>query len=105
MKSSRPFYYLSHPILSVIYDTIINIDFIQWPIRHGIIDDWDLMERFYEQVIFKYLRCEPEDHYFLLVSILSVVLSNLEKLLILYCQYIGSRLRSQCTLGASTYVM
>ena len=27
------------------------------------------MERFYEQTIFKYLRCEPEDHYFLLVSI------------------------------------
>ena len=26
------------------------------------------MERFYEQTIFKYLRCEPEDHYFLLVS-------------------------------------
>lgn len=25
------------------------------------------MERFYEQTIFKYLRCEPEDHYFLLV--------------------------------------
>lgn len=39
----------------------------QWPIRHGIIEDWDLMERFMEQIIFKYLRAEPEDHYFLLV--------------------------------------
>ncbi len=39
----------------------------QWPIRHGIVEDWDLMERFMEQVIFKYLRAEPEDHYFLLV--------------------------------------
>lgn len=26
------------------------------------------MERFMEQVIFKYLRAEPEDHYFLLVG-------------------------------------
>lgn len=26
------------------------------------------MERFLEQAIFKYLRSEPEDHYFLLVS-------------------------------------
>lgn len=26
------------------------------------------MERFWEQCIFKYLRAEPEDHYFLLVS-------------------------------------
>lgn len=40
---------------------------LQWPIRHGIVEDWDLMERFMEQVIFKYLRAEPEDHYFLLV--------------------------------------
>jgi len=39
----------------------------QWPIRHGIVEDWDLMERFLEQAIFKYLRAEPEDHYFLLV--------------------------------------
>lgn len=41
---------------------------LQWPIRHGIVEDWDLMERFMEQVIFKYLRAEPEDHYFLLVG-------------------------------------
>ena len=42
--------------------------FPQWPIRHGIVEDWDLMERYMEQVIFKYLRAEPEDHYFLLVN-------------------------------------
>lgn len=40
---------------------------VQYPIRHGIVEDWDLMERFWEQCIFKYLRAEPEDHYFLLV--------------------------------------
>lgn len=40
----------------------------KWPIRHGQVDDWDLMERFYEQAIFKYLRAEPEDHYFLLTE-------------------------------------
>ncbi|XP_060229756.1 actin-related protein 3B isoform X3 [Meriones unguiculatus] len=38
----------------------------KWPIRHGIVEDWDLMERFMEQVVFKYLRAEPEDHYFLM---------------------------------------
>ena len=32
------------------------------------------MERFYEQVIFKYLRAEPEDHYFLLVCIFVVTI-------------------------------
>lgn len=41
---------------------------VNYPIRHGMIDDWDQMERYWEQSIFKYLRAEPEDHYFLLVS-------------------------------------
>lgn len=41
---------------------------VKYPIRHGIIEDWDLMERYWEQCIFKYLRAEPEDHYFLLTE-------------------------------------
>lgn len=36
--------------------------------RHGIVEDWDLMERFLEQCIFKYLRAEPGDHHFLLTE-------------------------------------
>ncbi|KAG4305217.1 hypothetical protein PORY_001387 [Pneumocystis oryctolagi] len=39
-----------------------------YPIRHGLIETWDHMERFWQQSIFKYLRCEPEDHYFLLTE-------------------------------------
>lgn len=39
-----------------------------YPIRHGQIENWDHMERFWENSIFKYLRCEPEDHYFLLTE-------------------------------------
>ncbi|EDQ89073.1 uncharacterized protein MONBRDRAFT_37166 [Monosiga brevicollis MX1] len=41
---------------------------VKYPVRHGIVEDWDLMEKFMEQVIFKYLRAEPEDHYFLLTE-------------------------------------
>jgi actin-related protein 3 len=41
---------------------------VHYPIRHGMIENWDHMERYWEQSIFKYLRAEPEDHYFLLVS-------------------------------------
>ncbi|KAJ1672032.1 Arp2/3 complex subunit, actin nucleation center, partial [Spiromyces aspiralis] len=41
---------------------------VNYPIRHGQIDNWDHMERYWEQSIFKYLRCEPEDHYFLLTE-------------------------------------
>lgn len=41
---------------------------VTYPIRKGQIEDWDLMERYWEQCIFKYLRAEPEDHYFLLTE-------------------------------------
>ncbi|AQK78486.1 hypothetical protein ZEAMMB73_Zm00001d035183 [Zea mays] len=38
------------------------------PIRHGQVHDWDTMERFWQQCIFNYLRCNPEEHYFLLTD-------------------------------------
>ncbi|KAK9477643.1 actin family [Lipomyces japonicus] len=41
---------------------------LNYPIRHGQVENWDHMERFWENSIFKYLRCEPEDHYFLLTE-------------------------------------
>ncbi|XP_049314627.1 actin-related protein 3-like, partial [Bactrocera dorsalis] len=41
---------------------------VKYPVRHGLVEDWDLMERFLEQCIFKYLRAEPEDHHFLLTE-------------------------------------
>lgn len=41
---------------------------VKYPVRHGLVEDWDLMERFMEQCIFKYLRAEPEDHFFLLTE-------------------------------------
>jgi len=41
---------------------------VKYPVRHGLVEDWDLMERYLEQCIFKYLRSEPEDHYFLLTE-------------------------------------
>lgn len=41
---------------------------VDQPIRHGIVENWDHMERFWEQCIFKYLRAEPEDNYFMLTE-------------------------------------
>jgi len=38
------------------------------PIRHAQIENWNHMERYWEHCIFRYLRCEPEDHYFLLTE-------------------------------------
>lgn len=41
---------------------------VSMPVRHGQIENWTHMEQFWEQCIFKYLRCEPEDHHFLLTE-------------------------------------
>lgn len=41
---------------------------LSYPIRHGQVDNWDQMERFWAASIFNYLRCEPEDHRFLLTE-------------------------------------
>jgi actin-related protein 3 len=38
------------------------------PIRHGQVDNWSDMEKYWEHCIFRYLRCEPEDHFFLLTE-------------------------------------
>jgi len=34
-----------------------------YPIRHGLIENWDNMERLWQRCFFDYLRCEPEEHY------------------------------------------
>jgi len=39
-----------------------------YPVRHGQIENWTHMEYFWEHCIFKYLRSEPEDHFFLLTE-------------------------------------
>ncbi|GBG87315.1 hypothetical protein CBR_g45374 [Chara braunii] len=45
-----------------------NTHSLSFPVRHGQVDNWDTMERFWQQCIFNYLRCDPEDHYFLLTE-------------------------------------
>lgn len=42
---------------------------IDYPIRHGIIDNWDNMERYWQRCLYQYMRCDPEEHYVLLVRI------------------------------------
>ena len=41
---------------------------VGYPIRHGQIDDWQLMESYWHDSFYKYLRCDPEDHHVLIVS-------------------------------------
>lgn len=41
---------------------------VKYPIQHGQVENWDHMERFLQQCIFGQMRCDPEDHYFLLTE-------------------------------------
>eukprot|EP01035_Chromulina_nebulosa_P055162 gene55162-75589_t len=41
---------------------------INYPIRHGLVDNWDNMERLWQRCLFEYLRCEPEEHFVLLTE-------------------------------------
>eukprot|EP00976_Prorocentrum_cordatum_P067085 1178581-Prorocentrum_minimum.AAC.5 len=36
--------------------------------RRRQVENWDYMERFYQHCIFEHMRCDPEDHYFLLTE-------------------------------------
>ena len=47
---------------------------LKYPMRHGQVESWDLMEKYHQACIFQYLRCEPEDHAFLLVSRLNLTI-------------------------------
>lgn len=41
---------------------------LSYPVSKGLIDNWDDMERFLQQAMFRNLRCVPEDHDFLLTE-------------------------------------
>ena len=38
------------------------------PIQHGIIQDWNSMEKIFDYSLYQELRCNPEEHYFLITE-------------------------------------
>ena len=67
---------------------------VNYPIRHGLIDNWDNMERLWQRCIFEYLRCEPEDHYVLLTGAF-----------VKYCDHFSSIQHFYTHLTSSTYLL
>ncbi len=41
---------------------------VDYPIREGIVDNWDNMEKYWQRCIYEYLKCDPEEHYMLLTE-------------------------------------
>ena len=57
---------------------------ITYPVKHGQIEDWTHMEWFWEHCIFRYLRCEPEDHFFLLVKKISTIKISFQQSILIF---------------------
>lgn len=41
---------------------------IVYPIRHGVVDNWDNMEKYWQRCIYQYMRFDPEEHYVMLTE-------------------------------------
>ena len=41
---------------------------LTYPMQDGIIESWDLMEKYWHQSIYDYLKCDPQEHYFVLTE-------------------------------------
>lgn len=41
---------------------------IDYPVKHGIVENWDNMEKYWQRCIYEYLACDPEEHYMLLTE-------------------------------------
>lgn len=41
---------------------------LKYPVSNGVVEDWNCMEMFLHNVIFKYLNCNPEEHQFLITE-------------------------------------
>ena len=39
---------------------------LTYPMKDGIIENWDLMEKYLHQSIYGYLKCDPQEHNFVL---------------------------------------
>eukprot|EP00741_Cyanophora_paradoxa_P022542 tig00021491_g21768.t1 len=50
------------------YSRRVEQSTLSYPVRGGLIENWDHMEKFWARSIFHYLKCEPEDHNFLLTE-------------------------------------
>jgi actin-related protein 3 len=41
---------------------------VDYPIRHGIVDNWDNMEKYWQRCIYQYMCCDPEEHMMMLTE-------------------------------------
>ena len=64
-KTDEYNYYIGYEALEVARRS--NYHALTYPMQNGLVDNWDLMEKFWHQSIYHYMKCDPQEHYFVLV--------------------------------------
>lgn len=56
--------------IAIGYDAInmASTQQVTYPVKHGLVEDWDSMEKFWNGCIYQHLRCAPEEHRFVLTE-------------------------------------
>jgi len=52
---------------------------VRYPIGENYKTDWDQMERFLSGILYRYLKCTPDDHYFLMSEVPMNPVTNKER--------------------------
>eukprot|EP00828_Plagiopyla_frontata_P025442 TRINITY_DN3252_c0_g1_i4.p2 TRINITY_DN3252_c0_g1~~TRINITY_DN3252_c0_g1_i4.p2 ORF type:complete len:406 (+),score=42.37 TRINITY_DN3252_c0_g1_i4:177-1394(+) len=59
-------YYIGHDALQK--QKTYQKHFLYYPVSNGVIQNWELMEKFWHRSIFDYMRLDPEQHVFILTE-------------------------------------
>ena len=65
-KNDEYNYYIGDEALRVQSESNNHVTF--YPMQNGIVDNWDMMEKYWHQSIYNYLKCDPQEHYFVLTE-------------------------------------
>jgi actin-related protein 3 len=59
-------YYIGDEALSVVANSKKHS--LIYPMKDGTVSSWDLMEKYWHQSIYNYMKCDPQEHYFVLTE-------------------------------------
>ena len=65
-KNDEYNYYIGDEALRIQSESNNHVTY--YPMQNGIVDNWDMMEKYWHQSIYNYLKCDPQEHYFVLTE-------------------------------------
>ena len=65
-KNDEYNYYIGDEALRIQSESNNHVTY--YPMQNGIVDNWDMMEKYWHQSICNYLKRDPQEHYFVLTE-------------------------------------